>query len=118
MTGEFRLDPAGMREMLNKLGAKGGDLSAALTQLNIALDRYDGCWGEDKAGKKFAEGYVDNGNGTRDALKEVPTSVSDATEGIKSAIAQFQGLDEDNAKLFDQQLADSMQQQEGDGQGN
>lgn len=115
MTGQFRLDPAGMQEMLKNLGASGDDLTAALTALKTAVDRYDGCWGEDKSGKKFAEGYTDSATGTLDTLKEVPGSVSDAVEGINSAITQFEALDQDNAKLFDHQLADSMQEQESAG---
>ncbi|KFU75674.1 Uncharacterized conserved protein YukE [Amycolatopsis lurida] len=116
MTDEFRLDPDGMRDVIKRLGASGDDFAAALTNLTAAMDRYDGCWGEDKAGEKFAESYVENADGTRDTLKDLPSSMRDAAKGIHDAMVQFQGLDEDNAKLFDQQLAESMQQQESDSQ--
>ncbi|MEV7043712.1 hypothetical protein [Amycolatopsis sp. NPDC051061] len=117
MTEKFRLDQGAMQTMLIKLGVAGDDLAGALTSLNGAMERYEGCWGEDKTGKKFAEGYVESASGTRDTLGQVPTSMHDAAEGIKAAISQFTTLDEDNAALFDQQLAESMQQQE-DGQGS
>ena len=55
---------------------------------------------------------MDNADGVRDALKDLPAGVSDATQGIGAAIAEFQGLDEENAELFDRQLAESMQQEQ------
>lgn len=112
MADKFRLDQAGVEAMLRRLGSAGDDFKESVTNLGEAMDRYEGCWGEDKAGKKFAGSYVENATEVKSNFDDVPGNLEDAGEGIRHASGEFKGLDEENAKRFDQQLADSMQQEE------
>ncbi|RSN07962.1 hypothetical protein DMC63_34450 [Streptomyces sp. WAC 05977] len=112
MADKFRLDPAGMQEMLAKLRSENSDFSAALTQLNHTLDRYEGCWGEDKAGKQFADGYVKNATDVRKGLGDISKGVGELSDGVNTTVGEFRDLDEANAKTFDHRLAESMQQQQ------
>ncbi|MEV7043868.1 hypothetical protein [Amycolatopsis sp. NPDC051061] len=112
MADRFRLDPAAVQDMVTKLGTASSGFSEAVAELERTLDRYDGCWGDDKAGKKFAEGYVENARQVRDGLRDVPGSVDKLTEGITFTVGEFQGLDEDNAKQYDHQIAESMDDKE------
>ncbi|QKV74009.1 hypothetical protein [Amycolatopsis sp. Hca4] len=112
MADQFRLDPAAAREVVAKLGAAGADFADAVAKLEHVLDRYDGCWGEDKAGKKFAEGYVENAQKIRQGLHDLPGNVRELGDGITSTVTGFQDLDEANAKQYDHQLADAVHQQE------
>ncbi|WP_410604745.1 hypothetical protein [Amycolatopsis sp. lyj-90] len=111
MADKFKLDPSGVQDMLNKLKSDNEDFVAAVKKLGATLDRYEGCWGDDKAGKKFAEGYVGNANSTREAQKNAGESVEDTVDGVGSAVEEFKDLDESNAKLFDVDLADWMREQ-------
>ncbi|WP_370942211.1 WXG100 family type VII secretion target [Amycolatopsis sp. cg5] len=109
MADEFRLDPAGVQDTVSKLGGATEDLRDALAKLTSTLDRYEGCWGEDKAGKQFAQGYVSNANSVCDGSKDVATNADNFSSQIKDAVVQFQDLDEENAERFDKQLADSLE---------
>jgi uncharacterized protein YukE len=112
MADQFRLDPTAVREMVQKLGTASSDFSEAVAKLEHTLDRYDGCWGDDKAGKKFAQGYVENARQVRQGLHDLPKNVHELGEGITSTVTEFQGLDQDNAKQYDHQLAESVHQQD------
>ncbi|MEU3766175.1 hypothetical protein AB0E55_14045 [Amycolatopsis keratiniphila] len=111
MADKFRLDPAGMQEMLVRLRSGNADFLAALTELNHTLDRYEGCWGEDKAGKQFADGYVKNARDVRKGLGDISKGVGDLSDGVNTTVGEFRDLDEENAKTFDHGLAESMRQQ-------
>ncbi|KZB88403.1 WXG100 family type VII secretion target [Amycolatopsis regifaucium] len=112
MADEFRLDPSGMQDMLSRLRSDNAEFSDAVTRLNQTLDRYHGCWGEDKAGKKFAEGYVDNANDVRTGLGDLSKGVGELADGVATTVGDFRDLDEANAKTFDHQLAEALQQQQ------
>ncbi|EME54940.1 WXG100 family type VII secretion target [Amycolatopsis decaplanina] len=111
MAEEFRLDTTGMREMVARLRSGNADFAAAVSALNQTLNRYDGCWGDDKAGRKFAEGYVKNANDVREGLGELSNGVVDLSDGVTTTVTDFGDLDEANAKTFDHRLAEALQQQ-------
>ncbi|WP_410586385.1 WXG100 family type VII secretion target [Amycolatopsis sp. lyj-23] len=112
MADKFRLDPAGTRDEMAKLDGSIKDFSDALGPLSATLQRYDGCWGGDKAGKKFAEGYVENAKHLGESLSGVAHGTHDLADGIRATVDEFQGLDEDNSKVFDHQLAEAIKQEE------
>jgi uncharacterized protein YukE len=112
MADQFRLDPGAVHDMVTKLGTANSDFAQAVTNLESILNRYDGCWGADKAGKKFAEGYVENARQVREGLHSLPGNVRTLAEGISATVGEFHDLDQANAKQFDHQLAESMRQQE------
>jgi uncharacterized protein YukE len=110
MVDKFRMDYSGMRDVLGKLDSANVTFSAALNTLSSTLESFDGCWGDDKAGKKFEEGYKGNADEVQGTMRDVSGQLNDSVGNIDSAIGEFQGLDEENAKLYDEQLGDSLEE--------
>ncbi|MFE5567895.1 WXG100 family type VII secretion target [Amycolatopsis japonica] len=111
MADKFRLDPVAMREMVARMRFENNEFTDAVRKLNDTMTRYDGCWGQDKTGKKFAEGYVKNANDVQKGLVDVYKGVDDLSDGVIETVDEFRGLDELNANEFDHQLGEDLRQQ-------
>ena len=114
MAEAFRLDADGVRRAMDGLGLVNGELGDALGELNGVLDRCEGCWGGDEAGKQFEKGYKADADGARVAVGDVHEGVGRTVEGVDKAVSEFVGLDEDNARLFDRRLGESVRGSAGD----
>ncbi|GAB3733687.1 hypothetical protein GCM10027598_58530 [Amycolatopsis oliviviridis] len=108
MAEQFRIDPDGVRQATAGLASVTSDLMAALGALNGTLDQYEGCWGDDEIGKKFAGGYKGDSEGARQTLGQLTEGLGETVTGVNKTVDEFVGLDEDNAKAFDQQLGEEM----------
>ncbi|ANN15877.1 hypothetical protein SD37_09625 [Amycolatopsis orientalis] len=110
MAEEFRLDPAGMQDMLGRLKSDNAEFSAAMDNLNRVLERFDGCWGHDKAGQMIAKGYVPSAKDVQKGVNDLSTGVGEMSDGVKDTVNDFRDLDEDNAKSFDHRLGEAIRE--------
>ena len=110
MAEEFRLDSAGMQDMLGRLKFDNADFSAGMDNLNRVLERFDGCWGNDKAGQMIAKGYVPNAKDVQKGVNDLSTGVGEMSDGVSGTVNDFRDLDEDNARAFDSQLGEAIRE--------
>ncbi|WP_243791919.1 hypothetical protein [Saccharopolyspora gloriosae] len=95
MADELYLNAPEAERVAKELANKAGTFGEAVEALKSALERDYGCWSDDKIGKGFEENYLENAEGTRDALGTLAETVQSlGKDAIPGAIKNVQELDE------------------------
>ncbi|WP_033341691.1 WXG100 family type VII secretion target [Catenuloplanes japonicus] len=69
-------------------------LETAVHQLKRRLEAVEGCWGDDEAGKKFAEGYLPKAQEALENGKLTPESLATVAENLRMITTEFAKLDQ------------------------
>ena len=69
-------------------------LESAVHALKRRLEVVDGCWGDDEAGKKFAEGYLPKAEEALENGKLTPESMAIVAENLHMIATEFEKLDQ------------------------
>ncbi|MDR7274273.1 hypothetical protein [Catenuloplanes atrovinosus] len=69
-------------------------LETALISLKRRLEAVDGCWGDDEAGKKFAQSYIPKAEATLESSQLSHEALSTVAENLRFITTEFAKLDE------------------------
>jgi uncharacterized protein YukE len=80
---------------LRQIGTRFGE---AVGNLRGDTERYEGCWGGDKFGKAFGEGYKPNADQTLTSADTVNKGVGDVADAVDKTVTDFDTTDKNNSK--------------------
>ena len=107
MADEFFLDQDTLSQATGGLRSEAADFGRALAGLINVTQQLDGCWGNDDAGKSFANNYVKPAGEAISGSQQIHKGVNQTSDELDNSANQFAGLDKDAAKQLDQQYAES-----------
>lgn len=97
MTG-MDMRPEEIRSGGKKIGDAGEDLDHVLTTLKSALDAEGECWGDDEAGKKFAQDYTKGRDSVLDGLRKLAKGLGDIDRNLKATADDTESGDAKSAQ--------------------
>lgn len=100
MTGVMRLDPAGLRRAEPGVTALGGALRQILGELSASLDAEGDCWGTDRFGREFGDGYLPAQAVACEAFAAVHTGVSGVGDALLWAASAAEAAEERTGRRF------------------
>ncbi|MEU6128568.1 WXG100 family type VII secretion target [Saccharopolyspora sp. NPDC047091] len=97
MSGRMRMRPEEIRAGGARIGAAGDRLDEVLKQLKSSLDGEGECWGDDEAGQKFAETYVQNSTDVTDGIGKLAEALGNIMDNLKATADDTEGRDAESA---------------------
>lgn len=95
--GETKIDVELARLENARLRQLGTHFMASVEKMRSTAQHYDGCWGGDKFGKAFADGYVPNSTETLKNISTFGKNVDGTADQIEQALTEFEKTDQGNA---------------------
>jgi hypothetical protein len=89
-----RVDIPQVNGASTRLDVIADQLEEAVHALKRRLEAVDGCWGDDEAGKKFAEGYLPKAEEALKNGKLTPESMATVAENLRMITTEFAKLDQ------------------------
>ncbi|WP_055586961.1 WXG100 family type VII secretion target, partial [Peterkaempfera griseoplana] len=93
----FQVVPEQYTAAVNPLHSMADQLSEMYTSLNSFLSQFDKPWGDDHAGKQFAEGdkgYIKYSTDILTVLKNLPKELRDTADGIKFMADNYEATEQ------------------------
>jgi len=96
MTG-FQADPAKLARHADEFPGLAERAGAIHGELAAALDAAGACWGDDPAGRSFADGHVQPAGQALDQLGALPHRLTDVGDRFVATARGYQQSDADSA---------------------
>lgn len=97
MSGELRLDSAGLREHGARLAEVADRMRQTHTGLQACLEPAEGSWGDDHMGRAFAEQFTPHADQVVKTVQAMAEHLHSTASGTMSAANEFDDQDADNA---------------------
>src|SRR5688572_20333811 len=85
MTGELQLNPDEVREYAARLADLGARVGHTYSVLREALAQAEGCWGDDRLGTAFAEGFEPSAEQLLTGQRAMEKGLHDTAAAMRSA---------------------------------
>jgi uncharacterized protein YukE len=96
----FQADPTTITRHATEFAGYADRIGAAHRELTAALEAAGPCWGDDPAGRSFADGHRAPAAGTLDRIAELPDRLNDVGDRFAATAAGYQRVDEHGADLL------------------
>jgi uncharacterized protein YukE len=100
MGEQFWVDTDGLDRSSAGYTDASGSVRAVVEALEAAIAPLQGCWGNDKAGKRFEQsGFLSIQDSLMDAVAHLAKVLGSTAEGVQQMAAQFAAAEERNTDL-------------------
>jgi hypothetical protein len=96
----FQADPATIAKHAAEFPGYADRIGAAHRELAAALEAAGPCWGDDPAGRSFADGHLRPANGTLDRIGALPGQLNDVGDRFTVTATGYQQVDQYGADLL------------------
>lgn len=103
MTSGFNADPANLRQHGGEFAGHAERTGEIHRQLNAAITDAGECWGDDEAGRAFAESYAQPAQDTLGKLGALPAGLADVGDRLIGTASRYEQTETDNAATLREQ---------------
>lgn len=90
MARDFDVFPQTLQQAADGVGRTADRLDASVDSLRSAMERLDGCWGDDEPGRAFEAHYAPQGRAILEQLSELVIALRSVPTGLRKMADRYE----------------------------
>jgi uncharacterized protein YukE len=99
MGEQFWVDTEGLERSGGNYDSASGQVNRVASRVNADASGFDGCWGNDSAGKQFAPGYLANKKNFVDGVTQLADVLQATADGVRIMAKNFADMEHRNTDI-------------------